>query len=164
QRARHHRGVARRAAACGRRVMSTFRLLCTGLVLLAAAVRVVAEEAPEPAFSSVPDPSSVQVYFPPPPASAVENMMLIGIHHPWETFNCKMYAFNAKFDRAIFIPVVDGYQWIMPDVAEKGVSNFFANILEIRNFANNALQFRPKETGVTGLRFLINTTIGIVGL
>jgi phospholipid-binding lipoprotein MlaA len=140
--------------------MNALKPISIVLALLLCAAAARAKEA-EPVFSSVPDPSSVKRFFPPP---ASLEASLIGVEDPLEPFNRAMYRFNARFDRAVFLPVVDGYRWITPDPVETGVSNFFENLLEIRNFANNALQLHGADTLVSGARFVINTTLGIGGL
>lgn len=141
--------------------MNALKPLAIGWSLLLCAGIVRAGESTEPVFSSVPDPSSVQRFFPPP---ANLEHSLIGVEDPWEPFNRSMYRFNARFDRAVFLPVVDGYRWITPDPVETGISNFFENLLEVRNFANNALQLHGEDTLVSAGRFLVNTTLGIGGL
>jgi len=52
----------------------------------------------------------------------------------------------------------------MPEFAQKGVSNFFSNFLEIRNVMNSILQLKLESTLVGTTRFIINTTVGIGGL
>jgi len=83
---------------------------------------------------------------------------------PWEPFNRRMYKFNYHFDRYVFLPIVHGYEAIMPDLLEQGVSNFFNNLSEIRNLINCILQLKGKGIVDTTGRFLINTTVGIGGL
>jgi len=78
--------------------------------------------------------------------------------------NKELYRFNYYFDRYLFLPVVDGYAYVMPDYAEKRVSNFFDNLGEFGNFTNALFQLKPKSAGITLSRFLINTTVGIGGL
>ncbi len=85
-------------------------------------------------------------------------------HDPWEGFNKGMYKFNYQFDRFVFLPVVDGYETVTPGFVQTGVSNFFANIREIRTLYNSILQAKGKESLVTLGRFLANSTIGIGGL
>jgi phospholipid-binding lipoprotein MlaA len=88
----------------------------------------------------------------------------VDVYDPWEGFNRSMYRFNYKFDKYIFLPVVRGYEFIMPDFMERGVSNFFRNLGEINNLFNTILQFKGKETATTAGRIVVNTTIGIGGL
>lgn len=88
---------------------------------------------------------------------------VLDVYDPIEPFNRVMYDFNARFDRHVFLPVLSGYKWVMPDPAEKGVSNFFDNLVEPVNVINNALQFKLKASGVSLGRFVINSTFGLFG-
>lgn len=85
-------------------------------------------------------------------------------HDPWERYNRGMYNFNDKVDRAIFKPVAKGYRAITPAPVEKGVSNFFFNIREIRVIVNDILQFKLLQALSDTGRFVTNSTIGIGGL
>ena len=85
-------------------------------------------------------------------------------YDPWEGFNRRMYRFNYHFDRIIFLPIVQVYSFILPDFVEDGVSNFFNNVREIKNFYNSVLQFQGKASVDTVARFGINTTIGLLGV
>ena len=88
----------------------------------------------------------------------------IDIYDPWEGFNRSMYKFNAKFDNYVFLPVVGAYETVMPVFAQKGVTNFFSNVSEIRNVMNSILQLKLESTLIGTSRLLINTTVGIGGL
>ena len=85
-------------------------------------------------------------------------------YDPFEGLNRRIYKFNAKFDEMVFLPVVRGYEFILPDVAQKGVSNFFSNLTEVSNLLNSLLQFKGKAFGKTVARVVINTTVGVGGL
>jgi len=87
----------------------------------------------------------------------------IDVYDPFEGFNRSVYKFNAKFDKYILMPVVRGYRTITPDPVEKGVRNFFANILEINNIINSLLQLKPGATARATGRLVINTTVGVLG-
>ena len=86
------------------------------------------------------------------------------VYDPIEGFNRGSYRFNHYFDKYFFLPIVKGYQFIMPDYAEDRVSSFVDNIYEFNNFTNNLLQLKFKETGITLSRFVLNTTVGVAGL
>ena len=85
-------------------------------------------------------------------------------YDPWEGFNRRMYRFNYHFDRIIFLPIVQVYYAILPDFVEDGVSNFFNNVGEIKNFYNSVLQFQGEASFESVARFGINTTIGLLGV
>lgn len=83
---------------------------------------------------------------------------------PWEGFNRKVYSFNDAVDRAFLIPAATGYRALAPEFVETGVSNFFANISDIRIALNNLLQLKFVAAGSDIGRFLINSTVGMLGL
>ena len=88
----------------------------------------------------------------------------VEVYDPIEGFNRGSYRFNHYFDKYFFLPIVKGYQFIMPDYAEDRVSSFVDNVYEFNNFTNNLLQLKFKETGITLSRFVLNTTVGVAGL
>lgn len=87
----------------------------------------------------------------------------IDVYDPLEGFNRRVYWFNAKFDDYIYLPVVNSYRYIAPDVLQDMVSGFFDNIREITTFGNEVAQGRPLKAGKTIARFAINSTLGLAG-
>ena len=87
----------------------------------------------------------------------------IDANDPFEGLNRRIYKFNAQFDDKVFLPVVRGYEFILPDIAQTGVANFFANLNEVSNLLNSFLQFKLKAFGKTVGRVVINTTLGVAG-
>jgi phospholipid-binding lipoprotein MlaA len=85
------------------------------------------------------------------------------VYDPLEGFNRRAYIFNYYFDKFIFLPVVNTYEFILPDYVEDRVSNFVDNIFEFNNFFNNLLQLKFKATGITLVRFVLNSTAGLAG-
>ena len=83
---------------------------------------------------------------------------------PLEVINRPIFAFNDVLYRYLLIPASHGYQKIMPDPIETGVSNLFANIREPINGINNLLQGKVSALGHNLSRFVINSTLGILGL
>ena len=59
----------------------------------------------------------------------------------FEKVNRKVFRFNKKLDKKIIKPLAKGYKKVTPDIVEKGISNFFSNIGDIKNAFNNLLQF-----------------------
>jgi phospholipid-binding lipoprotein MlaA len=82
---------------------------------------------------------------------------------PLEGFNRNVYLFNDKLDKYALKPIAEGYQWVMPEFADKGVSHFFSNLGDLGITLNDLLQFKLGQAGEDGSRFLINTTLGIAG-
>jgi phospholipid-binding lipoprotein MlaA len=83
---------------------------------------------------------------------------------PWELMNRRIFAFNETLDEHLLLPAARGYQFVVPDPAERGVSNFIANIYEFNSIFNSLLQGRPGNAAKSAGRFLVNTTMGLAGL
>ena len=83
---------------------------------------------------------------------------------PWEPLNRKIFVFNDTLDKYVLLPTAKGYRFVMPDPAERSVSNFIANIYEFNSVFNSLLQGRPDHALQSGARFLVNTTVGLAGL
>lgn len=83
---------------------------------------------------------------------------------PWEPMNRKVDAFNAGFDKYFLVPVAKGYNIVMPEPANIGVSNFINNTLEVNTMLNSTLQVKPKNLSLSFARFCINLTLGFFGL
>lgn len=85
------------------------------------------------------------------------------IHDPWETMNRKIFAFNDALDVHIVEPVAQGYHDIMPDAAEEGVHNFFLNLRYPVYLLSDLVQFKFSQALDHTGRFLVNSTVGILG-
>lgn len=83
---------------------------------------------------------------------------------PWEPMNRRIFAFNETLDKYALLPTAKGYRFVMPDPAERGVSNFISNIYEFNSIFNSLLQGQPVNAFQSAGRFLVNTTVGLVGL
>ncbi|WP_153039242.1 VacJ family lipoprotein [Microbulbifer sp. Q7] len=83
---------------------------------------------------------------------------------PWEGFNRAMFRFNDTADRWFLKPAAVSYRQITPVFMQTGISNFFANMHEVNNVLNNILQWKWGQASNDTGRFLINSTVGVVGL
>ncbi len=84
---------------------------------------------------------------------------------PWEGFNDKMFWFNREvLDRYILKPVATGWNFILPDQAQRGIHNVFDNLAVVRRVVNNALQLKFAGAATEVARFGINSTVGLAGL
>ena len=83
---------------------------------------------------------------------------------PYQGINRLTYQFNLVLDDYIARPVAKVYVAVVPDLAERGVSNIFDNIDEATNVVNDLLQVKFVQAANDMGRLLINTTIGIGGL
>lgn len=85
-------------------------------------------------------------------------------HDPWEGFNRKVFRFNEEVDRWVAKPVAKTYRRVTPKFVDEGVTNFFSNAGEPLVALNNLLQGKWRQAGTDSARFLVNTTVGLVGL
>ena len=85
-------------------------------------------------------------------------------YDPWEPFNMQMFEFNRQVDRWVLKPVAKGYNFVVPNPVQIGVSNFFYNLRFPPRFFNNVFQGKMKGAGIEVGRFLVNSTVGIGGL
>ncbi|ALS59401.1 MlaA family lipoprotein [Pandoraea norimbergensis] len=83
---------------------------------------------------------------------------------PIEGFNRSMFTFNDKLDKAVMTPVAKGYQFIVPQPGRDMVTNFFSNVGDVYNFANNLLQLQITAAVQDLMRLTINTLWGVGGL
>ena len=83
---------------------------------------------------------------------------------PFESFNRSMFTVNNGLDKYIIRPLAVGYDWILPGFAKRGVGNMFANFYDFNSSVNGVLQGRFTGAGQSGGRFLINSTVGVLGL
>jgi phospholipid-binding lipoprotein MlaA len=84
-------------------------------------------------------------------------------YDPWEPLNTKFFEFNRQLDRWILKPVAKGYNAVVPNIVQVGISNVFYNSRVTPRLLNNLFQGKFKGAGIEAGRFLINTTVGIGG-
>ncbi|RBP53754.1 MlaA family lipoprotein [Arenicella xantha] len=83
---------------------------------------------------------------------------------PFERFNRTAFAFNDKADKIVLRPTAKVYDAVLPDPAKKGVSHFFSNLGEPINIINNLLQGKVDGALNSTYRFVVNSTVGVLGL
>ena len=81
----------------------------------------------------------------------------------FESINRATFAFNQVLDGVIFKPVASVYKKL-PSPVKSGVSNSMDNLSTLVTIPNNILQGDLKKAGINSGRFIINTTIGVLGL
>ncbi len=83
---------------------------------------------------------------------------------PLEPLNRKVFVFNDHLDSLVLRPIAVQYKTYTPEIAQRGVSNFFVNLSYPRVIINDFLQGKLKQgTRDTG-RFLLNSTVGVFGI
>ena len=81
----------------------------------------------------------------------------------FEPLNRATFALNQGLDKVIFKPVAKAYR-VLPSPVRSGTSNALDNLSSLVTIPNNILQGDFAKAGINTGRFLINTTIGIVGI
>lgn len=105
--------------------------------------------------SSTSEPTTAQE--PAPQGSAAEK-------DPFENINRAVFQFNDTLDAYLLKPVSKAYDRTVPEPMQVGVDNFFSNLQEVSNTANNLMQGKWGAAGNSTGRFLLNSTIGLAGL
>lgn len=83
---------------------------------------------------------------------------------PLSPFNYAMFVVNDKLYFFFFKPLAQGWGFILPEIVRVGIQNLFNNVAFPVRFFNNLFQGKVKRSGIELSRFLINTTVGIVGI
>ena len=81
----------------------------------------------------------------------------------FEGLNRATFSLNQGLDKAILKPVAKAYR-SLPSPVRTGTSNVLVNLSSLITIPNNVLQGQFKTAGVNTGRFIINTTVGILGL
>ena len=81
----------------------------------------------------------------------------------FESVNRATFKFNQVLDGVIFKPVAKAYR-VLPSPVRAGTSNALDNISTLVTIPNNILQGELGKAGVNTGRFIVNTTLGIVGI
>ena len=74
-----------------------------------------------------------------------------------------IFKFNMGFDNIILEPIAKGYNKL-PEPIKNGTSNFTSNIATLLSIPNHLAQGNIRGAGNATASFLINSTIGIIGL
>jgi phospholipid-binding lipoprotein MlaA len=83
---------------------------------------------------------------------------------PFRPFNRAMFDFNDWLDTNALEPAARGWDYVVPDLAQEGVSNFYDNLLFPIRFVNDLLQGEIDQAVVILSRFTVNTTVGVAGV
>lgn len=149
-------------------VLSCVMMLATGCAGKAGTARPEGSSDARPAVDKlpVPPPSALQDTNPDelhdPFAGADEGAG--EEYDPWESMNVKIFEFNRQVDRFVLKPVAKGYNFLLPDWIQVGISNIYYNVRFPPRFLNNVFQGKFKGAGVEMGRFVVNSTLGGAGM
>ena len=85
-------------------------------------------------------------------------------YDPIENTNRHIYSFNDTVDKNFIKPVADAYVSVTPQPVRTSVSNFFNNVGYINVILNDVLQGKAEQGISDSGRFVVNSTVGILGL
>lgn len=101
------------------------------------------------------------------PTSAIDDAPIVPPapvnQDPFEGLNRAIFAFNEKADQYALKPVANVYNTIMPKPLNEGIHNFFNNFGQLPTIANDILQLNFYQAANDSWRFIINSTIGVLG-
>jgi phospholipid-binding lipoprotein MlaA len=83
---------------------------------------------------------------------------------PLEPTNRVFYAVNNGLDTVILRPAAKAYRFLLPGPVRTGIHNALSNLGTPVQLSNDMLQGKPRRAGDTTMRFLINSTVGVVGI
>jgi phospholipid-binding lipoprotein MlaA len=83
---------------------------------------------------------------------------------PLEPLNRAIYSFNDGVDSVVMKPLASGYRAVLPQFVRTGIGNFFSNLDDITVILNSLLQLKIPQAVSDSGRFIINSTLGVLGL
>ena len=81
----------------------------------------------------------------------------------FEGLNRATFALNSSLDKVIFEPVAKTYR-SLPSSVRNGTGNVLDNLSSLTTIPNNILQGDFKKARINTGRFVVNTTVGIIGI
>lgn len=82
---------------------------------------------------------------------------------PWEPMNRGVFAFNEKIDSYALDPLAMAWDYVIPEIAQSGLRNFFENLRIPTVFVNDLLQGKPEAAVFDVLRLVYNSIFGLAG-
>jgi phospholipid-binding lipoprotein MlaA len=82
---------------------------------------------------------------------------------PLEVYNRHVFDFNDRVDRALFKPVAQAYETVLPEPVRNCINNAFRNIGEPITAINQLLQGKPSAAMFDLSRLFWNSTAGLGG-
>lgn len=83
---------------------------------------------------------------------------------PWEEWNRDVFEFNEVLDKYAARPVAEAYHNVTPQVVDDAITNVFSNLGDPLNAVNALLQGKFTQAASDVGRFIVNSTIGILGI
>lgn len=81
-----------------------------------------------------------------------------------EPINRVSFDFNETLDQYLLKPIAEPYAKYTPEIYRAGITNFFDNLTYLNVVLNSFLQGKFEQGLSDATRFIVNSTIGIMGL
>jgi len=82
---------------------------------------------------------------------------------PFEDINRIVFNISDDLDQAVLRPAAEFYSEYTPLFLKNGITNVFSNLSEVDTIVNQLLQGKVRYAAQDTGRFVINSTVGIVG-
>ena len=92
-----------------------------------------------------------------------EDQDKVRVADPLAFWNRAMFHFNDKFYFWVLKPVAKGYRAAVPSTVRIGARNFFTNLTTPIRLVNCILQWKWQAANAESVRFLLNSTVGVLG-
>jgi phospholipid-binding lipoprotein MlaA len=83
---------------------------------------------------------------------------------PWRGLNRASFSLSMGLDKVLIGPVTHVYMAVTPSAVRDRISNAVYNLGEPNTVMNLALQGHGKAAARSGTRFVVNSTVGVLGL
>jgi phospholipid-binding lipoprotein MlaA len=83
---------------------------------------------------------------------------------PFEDINRTVFEVSDDLDTYLLRPAAEVYSEYTPQIIKDGITNFFSNLSEIDTAVNQLLQGKLGLAAQDSARFLVNSTVGVVGI
>ena len=80
-----------------------------------------------------------------------------------EGTNRVLFGFNERFYRYVANPIQRGFAWLVPEPGRRALHRFFENLESPALLISDILQLAPLDATKTTGRFVINSTVGVLG-
>ena len=86
------------------------------------------------------------------------------VSDPLESYNRKVHSLNKALDKVALLPASQVYGNSIPQSIRLSAATFYENLQEPKHFTNHLMQGEFSKASLDVGRFVINSTIGILGL
>ena len=88
---------------------------------------------------------------------------IVSVNDPLENINRVIFQFNIIFDKLILRPIAITYKAIVPEFVRNRITYSLNNLGMPITAVNNLLQGELSKAGVSTSRFIVNSTVGVLG-